>query len=95
MVPQFSQQQIKCVLYFMMVMKIVLLTVVIYRQTLDYDITIHWMETMQVTLTLELSLIKIILKLTNTFWHGIVVTYFTMTPMYFFFFFIYFTIKNL
>ena len=26
------------------------------RQTLDYDMTIHWMETMQVTLTLELSL---------------------------------------
>ena len=26
------------------------------RQTLDYDITIHWMETMQVTLTLEFSL---------------------------------------
>ena len=26
------------------------------RQTLDYDITIHLMETMQVTLTLELSL---------------------------------------
>ena len=26
------------------------------RQTLDYDITIHWMETMQVILTLQLSL---------------------------------------
>ena len=26
------------------------------RQTLDYDITIHWMGTMQVILTLQLSL---------------------------------------
>ena len=41
----------------MMVMKVVLTrSCNIIRQTLDYDITIHWMETMQVTLTLELSL---------------------------------------